>query len=129
MIGAVIVMGLIRMIEVVLVLVGEGIFGLIQTSRVVWVTLEEVEAPSKRLVRETCSRYVLSSWKSSNNVSTFVLQCCRCSMSFYRQQAVGVKSSGIRRSELHVVGQKGVSVLEIHCSGLPKVGVMSLVNA
>lgn len=57
------------------------------------------------------------------------MHCCRCLMSFYKQQAVGVKSSGMRRSEVHAVGQKGASVLEIHCSGLPKVGVMSLVNA
>ena len=131
MIRAEIALGLVRMIEAVLVLVEEGIFDLIRTSRVVVVTLEEAVVPNKRLVRGTCSRYVLSLWKASNCVSTFVLRYCRCLMSFYRQQALGVKSSGRRLLELHVAGiWKGVSVLEIqvHCSGLPKVEVMPLVN-
>lgn len=128
MIRAVIVMGLIRMIEVVLVLVEEGIFGLTRTSRVVVVILEEVEVPSKRLAREICFRYVLTLCLVSKDLLTW-MWWCQCLMSFCRQQAVGMKSSKTRQWTLPGAGtQKGVSVLAIHCSGSPKVEVMSLVH-
>lgn len=129
MIRALIVTGLNRMIEAVSVLVEEGTFDLIRTLRAVVVILEEVEGPRKRLERGICFRYVVDLWLVSKNELTWTT-CCRCLMSFYRQQAVGVRNSGtlLRQSELHVGELKGVSALVIHCLGSLKVEVMFLVN-